>query len=126
MVVALSIAGSDPIGGAGIQADLKAFASLGVHGTTVITAITSQNTQRVSAILPVPVGHVTSQLEAVLDDAKVAAVKTGMLYSAEIATAVVKRLNGCNLPLVVDPVLIAGVGDDLCSGDLVAILKKEI
>jgi hydroxymethylpyrimidine kinase/phosphomethylpyrimidine kinase len=126
MVVALSIAGSDPIGGAGIQADLKAFASLGVHGTTVITAITSQNTQRVSAILPVPVEHITSQLEAVLDDAKVAAVKTGMLYSAEIATVVAKRLNGCNLPLVVDPVLIAGVGDDLYSGDLVSILKKKL
>jgi hydroxymethylpyrimidine kinase/phosphomethylpyrimidine kinase len=122
MVVALSIAGSDPIGGAGIQADLKAFASLGVHGTTVITAITSQNTQRVSAILPVPVEHVISHM----DDVNVAAVKTGMLYSSEIAKVVASRLNGSNLPLVVDPVLIAGVGDDLYSGDLVAAIKKKL
>jgi hydroxymethylpyrimidine kinase/phosphomethylpyrimidine kinase len=126
MVVALSIAGSDPIGGAGIQADLKAFASLGVHGTTVITAITSQNTQRVVGILPVPEEHVLLQLEAVLDDANVAAAKTGMLYSAGIAKVVAKRLSGSNLPLVVDPVLVAGVGDSLHSRDLVAVLKKEI
>jgi hydroxymethylpyrimidine kinase/phosphomethylpyrimidine kinase len=126
MVVALSIAGSDPIGGAGIQADLKAFASLGVHGTTVITAITSQNTQRVSAILPVPIEHVISQLEDVLDDANVVAAKTGMLYSSEIAKVVADRLAGCGLPLVVDPVLVAGVGNDLYSGDLVATLKKDL
>lgn len=126
MVVALSIAGSDPIGGAGIQADLKAFASLGVHGTTVITAITSQNTQRVSDILPVPEEHVLSQLEAVLDDTKIAAAKTGMLYSTGIARVVAKRLKRSNIPLVVDPVLIAGVGDSLFSGDLVATLRKEL
>lgn len=125
MVVALSIAGSDPIGGAGIQADVKAFASLGVHGTTVITAITSQNTQRVIDILPVPEKHVLSQLEAVLDDANVSAAKTGMLYSSGIAKVVAKRLKGSSFPLVVDPVLVAGVGDSLNSGDLVAVLKKE-
>ncbi len=126
MVVALSIAGSDPIGGAGIQADLKAFASLGVHGTTVVTAITSQNTQRVSGIFPVPEEQVLSQLEAVLEDANVDAVKTGMLYSAGIAKVVAKRLKSLRLPLVVDPVLVAGVGDSLYSGDLVAAIKKEL
>jgi hydroxymethylpyrimidine/phosphomethylpyrimidine kinase len=126
MVVALSIAGSDPIGGAGIQADLKAFASLGVHGTTVITAITSQNTQRVTDIFPVPEKTVLTQLDAVLNDVKVAAAKTGMLYSAGIAKAVAKRLKSSNIPLVVDPVLIAGVGDSLYSGDLVTVLKKEL
>ncbi|MDD1743174.1 MAG: bifunctional hydroxymethylpyrimidine kinase/phosphomethylpyrimidine kinase [Methanomassiliicoccales archaeon] len=126
MVVALSIAGSDPIGGAGIQADLKAFASLGVHGTTVITAITSQNTQRVSSILPVPEEHVLSQLEAILDDAKIDAAKTGMLYSGGIAKVVAKRLRRSNIPLVVDPVLVAGVGDSLHSANLLAVLKKEL
>ena len=126
MVVALSIAGSDPIGGAGIQADLKAFASLGVHGTTVITAITSQNTQHVIDVLPVPQEHVLSQLDAVLDDAKVAAAKTGMLYSPGIAKTVAKRFKSIDFPLVVDPVLVAGVGDPLSSGDLVAVLRKEL
>ena len=126
MVVALSIAGSDSIGGAGIQADLRAFAALGVHGTTVITAVTSQNTQRVSHIFPVPVEHVLSQLDAVLCDAKVAAAKTGMLYSAKIGKAVAERLIDVDFPLVVDPVLIAGVGDDLYSGDLAACLRKDL
>ncbi|MCU0860854.1 MAG: bifunctional hydroxymethylpyrimidine kinase/phosphomethylpyrimidine kinase, partial [Methanomassiliicoccales archaeon] len=78
MPVALTIAGSDSIGGAGIQADIKAMASLGVHAASVITCVTSQNTQSVSAILPLPVEHVLSQLEAVLGDAETAAAKTGM------------------------------------------------
>jgi hydroxymethylpyrimidine kinase / phosphomethylpyrimidine kinase / thiamine-phosphate diphosphorylase len=126
MVVALTIAGSDSIGGAGIQADIKALASMGVHPASVITCITSQNTQSVSSILPIPIEHVLSQLEAVLGDAEVAAAKTGMLYSKEIAAAVAGRLATEGIPLVVDPVLVAGVGDSLHTRSLLNTLKDEI
>jgi hydroxymethylpyrimidine kinase/phosphomethylpyrimidine kinase len=126
MHTALTVAGSDSIGGAGIQADLRAFASLGVHGANVITAITSQNSQRVTAIHPVPVPHVRSQLEAVLEDADVKAAKTGMLYSAAIVHAVSEKLRRRDFPLVVDPVLVAGVGDALHSEDLVDALRSEL
>lgn len=126
MVVALTIAGSDSIGGAGIQADIKALASMGVHPASVVTCITSQNTQSVSAILPLPVEHVLSQLEAVLGDADVSAVKTGMLYSEEIASAVAGRLVTEGIPLVVDPVMVAGVGDSLHTKGLLRALKEEV
>ncbi|MGD1061344.1 MAG: bifunctional hydroxymethylpyrimidine kinase/phosphomethylpyrimidine kinase [Methanomassiliicoccales archaeon] len=123
MVVALSIAGSDSIGGAGIQADVKAMASVGVHAATVITAITSQNTIRVADILPVPPKHVASQLDSVLSDAMIKAAKTGMLYSPEIVDAVVGRLKRRKLRLVVDPVMVAGVGDRLTAGNLIEAMK---
>jgi hydroxymethylpyrimidine/phosphomethylpyrimidine kinase len=126
MAVALTIAGSDSIGGAGIQADIKAMASMGVHAASVITCVTSQNTRDVSAILPLPTEHVLSQLEAVLGDAKVGAAKTGMLYSGEIAKAVARRLSTEGIPLVVDPVLMAGVGDTLHAKSLVKVLKEEV
>ena len=124
--MALAIAGSDSIGGAGIQADIKAMAAVGVHAATVITCITSQNTQRVSDILPIPLEHVRSQLEMVLADAKVKAVKTGMLYNGDIAHLVASRLKGEGFPLVVDPVLVAGVGDSLHQENLVETLKREL
>lgn len=126
MLVALTVAGSDSIGGAGIEADLKAFSSMGVHGTCVVTAVTSQNTMRVADILPMPVRHVTSQLAAVLDDAEVASAKTGMLYSARIAKAVARRLACENFPIVVDPVMIASVGNTLHQKHLVLALKTDI
>ncbi|MEM0448628.1 MAG: bifunctional hydroxymethylpyrimidine kinase/phosphomethylpyrimidine kinase [Methanomassiliicoccales archaeon] len=126
MPVVLSIAGSDSIGGAGVQADIKALSSLGVHATTVITCVTSQNTTKVSAIFPLPVEHVLSQLEAVLTDAKISSIKMGMLYSQEIASAVAARLRPERLPLVVDPVLAAGVGDSLHTHGLLRTLKEEV
>lgn len=126
MLVALTIAGSDSIGGAGLEADLKVFASLGIHGACVITAITSQNTQRVSSILPIPPKHVISQLDAVLEDAKIASVKTGMLYSEEIVDAIVSRLTGFQFPIVVDPVLVAGVGDSLHRRNLIKALRDRL
>ncbi|MDD1755767.1 MAG: bifunctional hydroxymethylpyrimidine kinase/phosphomethylpyrimidine kinase [Methanomassiliicoccales archaeon] len=126
MTVALTIAGSDSIGGAGIQADIKALASMGVHAASVVTCVTSQNTQSVSAILPLPVEHVLSQLEAVLGDADVRAVKTGMLYSGEIASAVAGRLATEGVPLVVDPVMVAGVGDSLHAKSLLKALKDDV
>ena len=126
MRCALSIAGSDPIGGAGIQADIKAMTSLGVHAHTVITAITSQNTSSVSSIMPVPCDVIISQMESVFSDSDVRSVKTGMLYDAEIASAVSEYLSGLTVPLVVDPVLTAGVGGSLCKDDLVRTIKREL
>jgi len=126
MTVVLTIAGSDSIGGAGIQADIKALASMGVHAASVVTCVTSQNTQSVSAILPLPVEHILSQLEAVLGDASIGAMKTGMLYSGEIASAVARRLATEGIPLVVDPVMMAGVGDSLQTKGLLKVLCEEV
>jgi hydroxymethylpyrimidine/phosphomethylpyrimidine kinase len=107
--VVLTIAGSDSGGGAGIQADLKTFAALGAYGASVITAITAQNTLGVRAIHPVPAEIVAAQLDAVLDDLPVAAVKVGMVGDAAIAQVIADRAD--RLPhLVVDPVLVATSG----------------
>ncbi len=113
MRTALTIAGSDSGGGAGIQADLKSFAAVGVHGTSVITCVTSQNTRAVTSIFPIPAAEIRSQLRAVLDDFEVRGAKTGMLYSAEIVGAVAKELRGTDFPLVVDPAMVATVGASL-------------
>src|SRR5665213_1001176 len=104
--VALTIAGSDSGGGAGIQADLKAFARCGVHGTSAITAITAQNTREVVAIYPVPPQMVLQQVRAVLADIRVDAVKVGMLGTAEVTRAVAQALDELapGTPVVVDPV----------------------
>src|SRR5919106_2641533 len=93
----LTIAGSDSGGGAGIQADLKALSANGVYGMSVITSITAQNTQGVTAVHDLPVSIIEAQLDAVFDDFEVAAVKTGMLSSAEIVTAVAKMLRPQNV-----------------------------
>ena len=90
---AITIAGSDSCGGAGVEADLKTFAALGVFGTCAITAVTAQNTQGVYDILPIPPRMVERQIEVVLDDIPVKAAKTGMLYSKEIVEAVAKTLD---------------------------------
>lgn len=113
MANALTIAGSDSVGGAGLQADLKAFEAVGVHGCSVVTCVTSQNTRRVSSIYPIPVAEVASQLESVLEDVRLDAVKTGMLYNAEIVKTVAHMLEGVEAPLVVDPVLVATTGSSL-------------
>lgn len=110
MKTALTIAGSDSGGGAGIQADLKSFAAVGVHGTSVLTCITAQNTRAVTSILPLPPAEIRAQLRAVLDDFDVRAAKTGMLYSAEIVDTVAGELRDTDFPLVVDPVMVATVG----------------
>lgn len=126
MLVAMTIAGSDSSGGAGIEADIKAMASLGVHAAFALTAVTSQNTQRVASIFPIPPEVVVSQIDSVLEDVPVSAAKTGMLFSAPIAEAVAQRLSGEDIPLVVDPVLVAGVGDPLGRADLVDAIKERI
>ncbi|NLK26076.1 MAG: bifunctional hydroxymethylpyrimidine kinase/phosphomethylpyrimidine kinase [Euryarchaeota archaeon] len=119
MLVALTIAGSDSVGGAGIQADIKSFASQGIHGAVAITAVTAQNTRKVADIFPLRPQEVVSQIDTILEDVHISGAKTGMLYSAQIARAVAQRLEGENIPLVVDPVMVAGVGDALSGDDLI-------
>ena len=125
--IALTIAGSDSSGGAGIQADLKTFSAFGVYGASVITALTAQNTLGVTAIEPVAVAFVAAQMEAVLSDLAVGAIKTGMLANAGIIEAVAGRLrDGPRRPLVVDPVMVATSGDVLLEVDAVDALKREL
>jgi hydroxymethylpyrimidine kinase/phosphomethylpyrimidine kinase len=123
--VALTIAGSDSGGGAGIQADLKTFAALGVHGTSAVTAITAQNTTGVSDILELPVDLVRKQIAAVVDDIGVQAAKTGMLSSVAIITAVAEsvREHGLSL-LVVDPVMVAKGGAKLLRDDAIDAMRE--
>src|SRR3954466_178639 len=106
----LSVAGSDSGGGAGIQADLKAFAALGAHGMTAITALTAQNTCGVDAVHAVPPAFVRSQIRAVARDIGVDAVKTGMLGAAHLVEAVAAELAALGVPVVVDPVMVATSG----------------
>jgi hydroxymethylpyrimidine/phosphomethylpyrimidine kinase len=127
MKIALTIAGSDSGGGAGIQADLKTFAAHGVFGTTAITAITAQNTRGVEAWQALPADLVTAQIEAVVGDFGAAAVKVGMLANAAIVEAVVAAVRAMDLPqVVVDPVMIAKGGDRLLDADAVAAMKSEL
>jgi hydroxymethylpyrimidine/phosphomethylpyrimidine kinase len=127
MRTALTIAGSDSGGGAGIQADLKTYAACGVYGTSVVTAVTAQNTLGVTAWEPVSTELVIAQLEAVGDDLPPAAVKTGMLATAAIVEAVAATIAALDLPnLVVDPVMIAKGGDRLLHADAVAAIKTEL
>ena len=125
--VALTIAGSDSGGGAGLQADLKAFAANGVFGTSVVTAVTAQNTQRVSGVVVMEPEFVEAQLDAVLSDLPVAAVKTGMLATAGIVRAVARRARAGDLPnLVVDPVLVSSSGDRLVDEDALDAYRDEL
>ena len=106
----MTIGGSDCSGGAGIQADIKTFSALGVHGTSVLTAITAQNSDGVQAIHEVPVGIVEQQLQSIMSDIAVDYAKTGMLYSAEIIAVAATQLKRYNVPFVLDPVMNAGAG----------------
>ncbi len=121
-VTALTVASSDSGGGAGIQADLKAFARCGVHGLSAIVALTAQNTTGVSAIHECPPEFVTAQLDALFADFAPGAVKTGMLFSVPIIEAVALALTGRGLPLVIDPVMIASSGAALLREDAVDAL----
>jgi hydroxymethylpyrimidine/phosphomethylpyrimidine kinase len=125
---ALTIAGSDSGGGAGIQADLKAFARCGVHGTAAITAVTAQSTTGVSAIHAVPPQIILAQVRAVLSDIGADAVKVGMLATAAIARAVAQALDEltAGTPVVVDPVMVAESGAELLARDARRVLIEEI
>jgi hydroxymethylpyrimidine/phosphomethylpyrimidine kinase len=123
---ALTIAGSDSGGGAGIQADLKAFAAAGVHGTTAIVALTAQNTVGVTAVHEVPPGFVRAQLDAVWGDIGVDAAKTGMLFSRAVIETVADWLEAHRVPLVVDPVMLASSGARLLEEDAVEALVRRL
>ena len=124
---ALTIAGSDSGGGAGIQADLKTFAAHGVYGTSAITAVTAQNTLGVVAWQALPSDLVTAQIEAVAGDIGVDAVKTGMLANAAIVEVVAAAIESLDLPfVVVDPVMIAKGGDRLLEPDAVSAIRAEL
>ncbi|WP_291423135.1 bifunctional hydroxymethylpyrimidine kinase/phosphomethylpyrimidine kinase [Deinococcus sp.] len=124
--VALTIAGSDSGGGAGIQADLKTFEAHGVFGTSAITLITAQNTLGVRGVEYVSPGMLRAQIRAVLDDFPVAAVKTGALGRPELVQVVAEELRGAGLPLVVDPVMLAKSGDALLDAAAVRTLLDEL
>jgi hydroxymethylpyrimidine/phosphomethylpyrimidine kinase len=122
----LTIASSDSGGGAGIQADLKAFARCGAHGMSAIVALTAQNTTGVTAIHELPPEFVLAQIDAVLDDIGADAAKTGMLFSAPLISAVADALAGRDLPLVVDPVMVASSGARLLREDAVSVLVERL
>ncbi|MEO0635906.1 MAG: bifunctional hydroxymethylpyrimidine kinase/phosphomethylpyrimidine kinase [Pseudomonadota bacterium] len=124
--IALTIAGSDSGGGAGIQADLKAFSALGGYGASVITAITAQNTQAVTAVHDVPIDVVAAQLDAVLSDLNVRAIKIGMLSSPAIIETVASRLETTDIPLVLDPVMVAKSGARLLQPEALAALQQRL
>jgi hydroxymethylpyrimidine/phosphomethylpyrimidine kinase len=125
--IALTVAGSDSGGGAGIQADLRSFAAFGVHGTCAITAVTAQNTRRVSGIHVVPAASLRAQLDAVLDDFHVGAIKIGMLATPTIARTVADALMlRPRIPVILDPVLVATTGAKLARSDLAATLRRRL
>ena len=125
--IALTIAGSDSSGGAGIEADLKTFSALGVYGATVITALTAQNTKEVRAIHSVPAGFVAAQIDAVFSDLRVNAVKIGMLWQAEVIETVAAALGRWDQGnVVLDPVLVATSGDRLLAPSALELLKRAL
>jgi hydroxymethylpyrimidine/phosphomethylpyrimidine kinase len=125
-IAALTIAGSDPSGGAGIQADLKTFHQFGVYGEAVITLITVQNTQRVSRVDLLSAPTIAEQINAVVEDIPPQAAKTGALGNAEIAEAVTEAAKAFSFPLVVDPVMISKHGGRLLSPDAEEALKRRL
>lgn len=124
--IALTIAGSDPSGGAGLQADLKTFQQLGVYGMSVVTLITVQNTQTVRQVEVLSPDLVIAQLDAVLEDIPPKAIKVGALGNAAVVRAVARRLSSVRCPLVVDPVLVSKHGHSLVSDDVVAAYKEDL
>ncbi len=125
--IALTIAGSDSGGGAGIQADLKTFSAMGVFGCSVISSLTAQNTLGVQGVLPIPPAFVQQQIQSVLSDIKVGAIKSGMLATADIIAAVADSLAVYpQIPFVLDPVMVATSGDRLLAEDAIQTLIEKL
>lgn len=125
--IALTIAGSDSGGGAGIQADLKTFSALGVFGCSAISSLTAQNTLGVQGVLPIPPAFVQQQIHSVLSDIDVGAIKTGMLATADIIAAVAESLSIYpQIPFVLDPVMVATSGDRLLAEDAIQTLIDKL
>lgn len=124
---ALTIAGTDPSGGAGIQADLKAFSALGAYGTSVITALVAQNTQGVQSVYRIEPDFVGAQLDSVLSDVRIDAIKIGMLAESDVVEVVADRLKAATTPwIVLDTVMLAKSGDPLLSQQAVATLRERL
>ena len=124
MKVVLTIAGSDSSGGAGIQADLKTFEAFGVFGVSAITVLTAQNTTGVRNIQEVQPSFVKEQIEAILEDFEVSAIKIGMLYSKEIIEIVKEKISKLDIPIILDPVFISKAGSPLLKEDAVEAMKE--
>ncbi len=124
--IALSIAGSDSSGGAGIQADLKTFSALGVYGATAITAITAQNTQGVHNQFAIPPQMVYDQIVAVIEDISPSVVKIGMLSNVEVASAVADALEQYSIPVILDPVMVSSSGHRLLSAEAQEMIKQRL
>jgi hydroxymethylpyrimidine/phosphomethylpyrimidine kinase len=125
--IALTVAGSDPSGGAGIQADLKTFSALGVYGASVVTALTAQNTIGVTGVFAIPANFIADQFRAVVSDISVAAIKTGMLgdtATVEIVARLLSEVPG--VPVIVDPVMVATSGDVLLSPDAIDAVRQAL
>lgn len=125
-MIALSVAGFDPSGGAGILADVKTFQALGVYPTAVITALTAQNVKQVGGVEPVDTDFVAKQIDLVMAEENIQYAKTGMLYSGEMVEMVARKVTEYQLKLVVDPVLVAGSGGTLSREDLADSVKKHL
>ncbi len=123
---ALTIAGSDSGGGAGIQADLKTFSALGVYGASVLTAVTAQNTRAVTGVEMISPKMIRAQMAAVFDDLAIGVVKVGMLGDPETINTVAEGLASCAAPVVLDPVMVAKSGDALLSAEAVATLRDRM
>ncbi|MGB9978059.1 bifunctional hydroxymethylpyrimidine kinase/phosphomethylpyrimidine kinase [Methanobacterium sp.] len=125
-MIAMSIAGFDPSGGAGILNDIKTFSAFGVYGTAVITALTAQNIKKVEGIQPVDLQFIEKQIDTILKQEKIEFAKTGMLYSDTIIKTVAKKVTEHELKVVVDPVMVAGCGGFLSQEDFAKSLKKYL
>lgn len=125
-MIALTIAGSDSSGGAGIQADLKTFSALGVYGASAITAVTVQNTRGVTAVHTIPTDIVRGQIDAVLGDLDVRAIKIGMVSEVPVIEAIADGLAGSAIPIVFDPVMVAASGDRLIHEGAEAALRERL
>jgi hydroxymethylpyrimidine/phosphomethylpyrimidine kinase len=124
--IALTIAGSDPTTGAGIQADLKTFTAIEVHGVTVLTCITVQNTKKVQQIFQIPDKLINNQIDVLLKDIKPDTIKTGMLYNAKIVRCVTNKIKEYQLKTIVDPIITSTSGDELCEKNYLSALKKDL
>ncbi|HEX2407308.1 MAG TPA: bifunctional hydroxymethylpyrimidine kinase/phosphomethylpyrimidine kinase [Nitrososphaeraceae archaeon] len=123
---ALSIAGSDPSGGAGIQADIKTFSSLGVYGCSAITAITVQNTEKIIEIFPIPSTIVINQIKLILEDIKIDSIKIGMVYDESIITRIYDILKNENIPIIIDPIFTSTSGQNLIKSEAMQVFIKKL
>ena len=126
MEIVLTIAGSDPSGGAGIQQDLKVITAHGCYGATVITALTSQNTQGVQSSMAVPTEVVASQLQSVISDLRLSAIKIGMIPNEDVAQVIVEAIKDVHVPIIYDPVMISTSGYQLMSSDAIDFITSYL